>query len=185
MKIPVGVSARHIHLTKETFIKLYGQNELTIKVPIKQPGLYAANETLTIKGPKGTIENVRILGPFRSYNQVEVSKTDCYKLGVNPPMRTSGEVEGASLITIIGPIGEVTIPACILANRHIHITTEEANNLGIKDKQHVMVKINSLKPGIIDAQYKVSDKAYKEIHLDTDDANAFLLSQDDEVEILL
>src|SRR5574344_2316107 len=185
MKITVGISARHVHLTKEIFNKLFNKDDLTIKVPIKQPGLYAAYETVTIKGPKGSIENVRILGPFRRYNQVEVSKTDCYKLGVNPPMRTSGDVDGASLITIIGPMGEVTLPVCILANRHIHITTEEANHLGVKDKQHVMVKINSLKPGIIEAQYKVSDKAYKEIHLDTDDANAFLLKQDDEVEVIL
>jgi putative phosphotransacetylase len=185
MRIPVGVSARHVHLTKETFQKLFNQDDLTLKVPIKQPGLFAANETVTIKGPKGFIKNVRILGPFRSYNQVEVSKTDCYQLGINPPMRKSGDVKNAAPITIIGPKDSITLDVAILANRHIHITTKEAKKLGVKDDQFVDVKINSLKPGIIRAQYKVSDEAFKEIHLDTDDANAFLLKQDDEVEVLL
>lgn len=183
MKISVGVSARHVHLTKEVFNKLFKQDDLTIKVPINQPGLYAAMETVTIKGPKGTINNVRLMGPLRSYNQVEISKTDAYKLGVNPPVRTSGDLNGADAITIIGPIGEVTLNACILADRHIHISKNEADKLGIKDKQEVNVRINTIKPGIIRAHYKVSEYAYKEIHLDTDDANAFLLKQNDEVEI--
>ena len=185
MKIPVGVSARHVHLTKEMFNKLFEKDDLTIKVPINQPGLFAANETVIIKGPKGTINNVRVMGPLRSYNQVEISKTDAYNLGVNPPMRKSGDVENAELITIIGPKNEVTINACILADRHIHISKEEAISLNIKDDQVIDVYINSSKPGMIKAQFKVTDESYKEIHLDTDDANAFLLKQNDEVEINL
>lgn len=185
MKIPVGVSARHVHLTKEIFNKLFGTDDLTIKVPINQPGLYAANEIVTIKGPKGEISNVRVMGPLRSYNQVEVSKTDAYKLGVNPPMRKSGDVENAEVITIIGPKDKVTLNSCILADRHIHISKEEADSLNIKDDQVIDVYINSSKPGMIRAQFKVTDNGYKEIHLDTDDANAFLLNQNDEVEINL
>ncbi len=185
MKIPVGVSARHVHLTKEMFNKLFEKDDLTIKVSINQPGLFAANETVSIKGPKGTINNVRVMGPLRSYNQVEISKTDAYNLGVNPPMRKSGDVENAELITIIGPKNEVTINACILADRHIHISKDEADSLNIKDDQVIDVYINSSKPGVIKAQFKVTDEAYKEIHLDTDDANAFLLNQNDEVEIKL
>ena len=185
MKIPVGVSARHLHLTKQTFKKIFNQEDLTIKVPIKQPGLFASNETVTIEGPKGKIMNVRILGPFRDYDQVEVSKTDAYKLGINPPMRKSGDVENAEVITIIGPKDKVTLNSCILADRHIHISKEEADSLNIKDDQVIDVYINSSKPGMIRAQFKVTDNGYKEIHLDTDDANAFLLNQNDEVEINL
>lgn len=183
MKITVGISARHVHLTKEIFQKLFNKDDLTIKMPINQPGMYAALETVTIKGPKGRIEHVRLLGPLRSYNQVEISKTDAYKLGVNPPVRTSGDLDGSEVITIIGPKDEVTLNACIIADRHIHISKKEADSLGVKNKQEVDVIINSMKPGIIKAHFKVSEKAYKELHLDTDDANAFLLKQNDEVEI--
>lgn len=183
MKITVGVSARHVHLTSDEFKKLFNKSNLTIKVPINQPGLYAAEETVSIKGPKGIIDNVRLMGPLRNYNQVEISKTDAYKLGVNPPVRTSGDLSGAATITIIGPCAEITLEACILADRHIHISKDEADKMGINDKQEVNVIVNTIKPGIIRAHYKVSEHAYKEIHLDTDDANAFLLKQNDEVEI--
>jgi putative phosphotransacetylase len=185
MKIPVGVSNRHCHLTKEVYYKLFNKEDLTFKKDINQPTQFAAEECVTIKGPKGIIENVRILGPFRSYNQVEVSKTDTYKLGINPPVRCSGHLDGAEDITIIGPCSEITIPCAILANRHIHISKDEANKLNIKDNEPVLVKINTEKKGTIEAFFKVSDIAYKEIHLDTDDANGFLLKQNDEVEIEL
>ena len=182
MKIPVGVSARHLHLTKDNFIKIFGYDELTFLKEINQPGLFAAEETVTLKGTKNEIKNVRILGPFRDYNQVEISKTDSYTLGVNPPMRKSGHVENADIITVIGPKGQIEVPV-IIANRHIHISQDEADSLNVKDDDKVMVKINSTKPGEIEAYFKVSEKAYKELHLDLDDANAFMLSQNDEVEI--
>ena len=101
MKISVGVSNRHCHLTKEVYEKLFGKSELTFKRALNQPGQFAAEETVIIKGPKGSIEKVRVLGPFRSYNQVEVSKTDAYKLGINPPVRKSGHLDGASELEII------------------------------------------------------------------------------------
>lgn len=183
MKIPVGISARHVHLTKEDFNKLFGYDELTKYKDINQPELYAAKEVVSIKGPKGTIDNVRIMGPFRDYSQVEVSKTDSYNLGINVNMRKSGNLDHVDSIEVIGPNGSVNVPI-ILANRHIHISKDEANTLGINDNDKVFVKVETEKRGIIEVFYKVSDKAYKELHLDLDDANAFLLKQGDEVEII-
>jgi putative phosphotransacetylase len=184
MKIPVGISARHIHLTKDNFVKLFGYEELTKFKDIKQPGLFAAEEKVTLKTDNYSIDNVRILGPFREYNQAEISKTDAYKFKVNPKVRRSSEVEGTDSITVVGPKGEIKIPV-IIANRHIHITKKQADELNVKDRQLVPVKINSEKPGVILAEFKVSEKAFLELHLDTDDANAFLIKQDDEVEIML
>ena len=184
MKITVGVSARHIHLTKENFYKIFGYEELTKFKDIKQPGLFAAEETVTLKTDNYEINNVRILGPFREYNQAEISKTDAYKFKVNPKVRRSGEVENTDTITVVGPKGEIKIPV-IIANRHIHITEEQAKELNVKDRQLVPVRINGEKPGVILAEFKVSKEAFLELHLDTDDANAFLLKQDDEVEIML
>ena len=184
MKISVGVSARHIHLTKENFYKLFGYEELTKLKDIKQPNLFAAEETVKLKTDNYEIDNVRILGPFREYNQAEISKTDAYKFKLNPKVRRSGELDGTDFITIVGPKGQVDIPV-IIANRHIHITTKQASELNVKDRQLIPVKINSEKPGIILAEFKVSEEAFFELHIDTDDANAFLLKQDDEVEIIL
>ena len=182
MKIPVGVSARHIHLTKEDFYTLFQEENLTKLKDINQPGLFACNELVSLKGSKSSIENVRILGPFRDYSQVEISKTDSYTLGVNPKMRRSGSLDDTQKITVVGPKGSVDIPV-ILANRHIHISEGEANKLGIKDNDRTLVKIDTLKRGVIEVFYKVSKEAFKELHLDLDDANAFLLNQGDEVEI--
>ena len=182
MKVPVGISARHVHLTKDDFIKIYGVNELTKLKDINQPGLFACNETVSIKGSKNQIDNVRILGPFRDYSQVEISKTDSYTLGVNVKMRKSGDLVNTDFIEVIGPMGSVNVPV-IMANRHIHISKSEASSLGVNDDDKAFVKINTEKRGVIEVYYKVSDEAYKELHLDLDDANAFLLNQGDEVEI--
>ena len=182
MKISVGVSARHIHLTKEDFIKLFGYDNMTKLKDIKQPNLFAAKETLTIKGTKGQIDNVRIMGPFRNYSQVEISKTDSYDLGININMRRSGDLNNANTIEVIGPKSSLILPV-ILANRHIHISKTEADSLGIKDNDRAYVKIDTEKKGVIEVFYKVSEEAYKELHLDLDDANAFLLNQDDVVEV--
>ena len=183
MKINVGVSNRHVHLTKEDLEILFGNNyELSKKADIKQPGQYAANETVIIKTDKDIIENVRVLGPIRSYTQVELSKTDAYKLGINPPLRNSGEVEDASVVTIIGPIGEITKPCAILVRRHIHITKEDKEKYNLPDM--ITVGVNSERGGVLNnVQVKVSDEAYLEMHIDTDEANAFNLKNNDEVEI--
>lgn len=184
MKIPVGISARHVHLTKETFIKLFGYEELTKLKDINQPGLYASKEVVSIQANGYSFDNVRILGPFRDYNQVEISKSDAYLLKLNPSIRKSGNLDNSETITIVGPKGQKIVPV-IIANRHIHISKSDANKLNVKDNQKIPVKIASEKPGIIIAVFKVSEEAFLELHLDLDDANAFMLTQGDIVEINL
>ena len=185
MKISVGISNRHIHLNEEDYKCLFGNIPLTKRNDLKQPKMYACNETLIIKGSKGSIANVRVLGPLRNYTQVEVSRTDAYTLGVNPPIRNSGDIQGAYPITIIGPVGTITRDACIIATRHIHVDKNIRKEHNLEGIDKVSVKIDSKKGGIIQNVYlKDSDEAYFELHLDTDDANAFFLNQDDEVEIL-
>ena len=186
MKISVGISNRHVHLTEEDYRLLFGDEEVTKRNDLKQPGMFACNQVVTIKTPKKEINKVRVLGPFRGYTQVEISKTDAYTLGIDPPVRTSGDLDGASEIEIIGPCGSITRNAAIIANRHIHVNKEirtEHNLVGISK---VSVRKVGEKGAILDDVYlKDSEEAYFELHLDTDDANAFLLKQNDEVEIIL
>ena len=186
MKVNVGISNKHVHLCEEDCKILFGDIPLTKRNDLTQPWMYACNETVTIKGNKREYENVRVLGPNRSYTQVEVSKTDAYYLGVDPPVRNSGDLLDAYPITIIGPKGEITRNACIIATRHIHVSKTVRMEHNLLDIEKVSVKINGEKGGIIDNVYlKDSDEAYFELHLDTDDANGFLLKQGDEVEIII
>ncbi len=186
MKVKVGISARHIHLTKETYMKLFGNDKLEKLRDLDQPTQFASTSTVTIKTEKGEIPNVRILGPFRSYNQIEISKTDAFKLKVNPPIRTSGDVTGSLPITLIGPLGEVFLEeGLIMANRHIHLTPLDVKKYGLENTDKVCIRVNSEKPGILKNVYlKILDDASLRLHLDTDDGNAFLLKDDDEVEVL-
>lgn len=187
MKISIGVSNRHVHLTKEHLNILFGEGyELQKRNDLTQPGQYAANELVTIKTDKSQIENVRVLGPVRPYSQVEISKTDAYKLGLNPPVRNSGELEESSPITIIGPNGEVNLEeGCIIAARHIHLTKEHLKTYGLEGKEKVSVKISGEKGGILaNVALKVSEEAFFELHLDTDDANAHLIKNGDIGEII-
>lgn len=187
IKIPVGVSNRHIHLTKESVEILFGEGyELNKKSDLTQPGQFASNEVLTIKTEKSEISNVRVLGPTRSYNQVEISKTDAYKLGINPPVRKSGDVIGSAPITIVGPKGEINLEeGCIIANRHIHISKEDSILYNLKEDEEIMIKIDTEKGGILTNVYcKITDEAFLELHLDTDDANSHLLHQGDIVTII-
>lgn len=183
MEVIVGVSNRHVHLTKETYEKLFGDTNITVRNTINQPGQFAANETVTIKSEAGAIEKVRIVGPFRAYDQVEMSKTDTFKLKINPPIRTSGDLEGAAPITIIGPNGSVTLNAVIIADRHMHISAAQALTMGLKNNDKIKAVIKTAKPGIIEINVKVSEEAFFCIDLDTDDANAFLIADGDKVEI--
>ena len=186
MKISVGVSNRHVHLTDEDYKLLFGDMPFTKRNDLNQPGMFASELTVTITGSKRSISDVRVLGPLRSYTQVEISKTDAYYLGVDPPVRNSGELDGADEITITGPKGTIVRKASIIAARHIHVDKrirEEHDLVGI---EKVSIGIFGEKGGLIDNVYlKDSEEAYFELHLDTDDANAFLLKQDDEVEIIL
>ena len=185
MKISVGISNRHVHLNNDDYNILFGNIPFTKRNDLNQPGMFASSLTVTIKGPKRSIENVRVLGPHRSYTQVEVSMTDAYTLGINPPVRTSGDLEGASEITIIGLCGEITKNVAIIADRHIHVAKQIRGEKGLVGVDKVSVKIDGEKSGIINNVYlKDSEEAYFELHLDTDDANAYLLKQNDIVEII-
>ncbi len=186
--IPVGVSNRHIHLTKEDMETLFGAGyELTPLKDLSQPGQYACKETLTIVGPSlRPIENVRVLGPLRKASQVEISRTDSFTLKVKPPVRESGVLAGSAPITIIGPKGVVTLKeGCIIANRHIHMSLEDGAKYGVKDNDYVTVDAcGERRTRFYDVQVRVSDKFRLEMHLDTDDANAAALSGKSKVKIV-
>lgn len=182
MEIKIGVSNRHVHLTQEHLNILFGEGfELEIKNELVQPGQFASNSTLTIKTEKSEIPNVRILGPIRNYTQVEISKTDAYKLGLNPPVRDSGDLAGSAPIELIGPKGSIKLEeGCIIANRHIHITPKEVKELGLEGIEKVSVELQGEKGGIINNVYLKIDENYAlEMHIDTDDANAHLIKTGD------
>ncbi|MBQ7879519.1 MAG: phosphate propanoyltransferase [Clostridia bacterium] len=174
--VPVGVSNRHIHLTKEDMETLFGAGyELTPLKDLSQPGQYACKETLTLIGPSlRPIENVRVLGPLRKSSQVEISTTDSYVLKVKPPVRESGNIKGSAGITIVGPKGVVTLSeGCIIANRHIHMSPAEAQAFGVKDCDTVTVDVNGKRrTRWYDVQVRVHKDFRLEMHVDTDDANA-------------
>lgn len=174
-QVPIGVSARHIHLSKEHIQQLFGEGaELTILKPLSQPGQFAANETVAVQGPKGRFDKVRILGPARSKTQLEVSRTDTFVLGVDAPVRESGDIEGTPGIDIIGPAGTVHIEqGVIVAARHIHFHTDDAAKWGIQDKQKLKVQVKGERPLIFeDVIARVSDQFALDMHIDTDEANA-------------
>ncbi|WP_336785962.1 phosphate propanoyltransferase [Paenibacillus sp. MMO-177] len=185
--VPVGVSARHIHLSAEHVAILFGEgSELTEAKPLSQPGQYAANETVAVIGPKGSFPKVRILGPVRKATQLEVSRTDAFALGINPPVRESGNIQGSAGITIKGPAGEVTIEeGVIVAARHIHFHTSDAEKWGIADKQHLKVRFQGER-GVVFEQViaRVSPDFALDMHIDTDEANAAGIKNGDTAEII-
>lgn len=175
--IPVGISNRHIHLTREDLDTLFGKDyELTPIKDLSQPGQYACKETCTLIGPSmRSIENVRILGPLRKASQVEISVTDSFVLKVKPPVRESGSIAGSAPVTIVGPKGILTLKeGCIIANRHIHMSPADAAHFGVKDGDYINVDAFSgtKRTRWYDVQIRVSDKFVLEMHVDTDDANA-------------
>lgn len=181
-KIPIGVSNRHVHVSKEDLEKLFGKGyELTKKVDLKQPGQFAANETVTIRGPKGEFQNVRILGPVRDKSQVEISLTDNFRLGVKAPIKESGDHENTPGLEIEGPCGSVKIPkGTIVALRHIHMTPKWAEKMGVKDKEIVEVETVGERRGVLgNVLIRVSDKSDIEMHIDLDEANACCLKNND------
>ena len=181
----VGISNRHVHLTEDDFKKLFNNKELEAVKYLNQPGQFASNLKVTIKTEKSEISGVRVLGPLRDYTQVEISKTDAYKLGLNPPVRESGNLKGSEDITIIGD-NEITLKECtIIATRHIHASKEDLVKYNLDASKKYKVKINGEKGGIINnVSIKVSDKAFFEMHLDTDDGNGHLLKCGDTATII-
>ena len=176
-QIPVGISNRHIHLSREDLETLFGKGyELTPIKDLSQPGQYACKETLTLIGPSmRPIENVRVLGPLRKSSQVEISMTDSFVLKVKPPVRESGKTQGSAPVTIIGPKGIVALKeGCIIANRHIHMSPADAQRFGVKDGDYINVDAFSgtRKTRWYDVQIRVNEQFRLEMHVDTDDANA-------------
>ena len=181
----VGISNRHVHLTEDDFKKLFNNKKLEAVKYLNQPGQFASNLKVTIKTEKSEISGVRVLGPLRDYTQVEISRTDAYKLGLNPPVRESGNLKGSEDITIIGD-NEITLKECtIIATRHIHASKEDLVKYNLDASKKYKVKINGEKGGIINnVSIKVSDKAFFEMHLDTDDGNGHLLKCGDTATII-
>lgn len=186
-QVPVGVSARHIHLSVEAIQDLFGKGyELKPMKELSQPGQYAAEETVAVIGPKGKFDKVRILGPARSLTQLEVSRTDAFALGVNPPVRESGQIEGTPGIKLVGPAGELTIEeGVIVAARHIHFHTDDAERMGITNKQMLKVRVNGERPLIFeDVVARVSEQYALDMHIDTDEANAAGVKNGEMAEII-
>lgn len=175
-EVPIGVSNRHIHLSREDLYTLFGEGyELTPLKELSQPGQYACKELLTIVGPSlRPIENVRVLGPVRGRSQVEISATDSYVLKVKPPVRESGRIAGSAPIRIVGPKGVVELSeGCIIANRHIHMSPEDARVFGVSDGDYVTVDVEGKRrTRWFDVQVRVHKDFRLEMHVDTDDANA-------------
>ena len=180
LRIPVAISARHVHLTQETVEKLFGPGyQLTERNPLSQPGQFACHETVTVVGPKRRLENVRILGPTRRVNQVEISRTDEFYLGIDAPVRASGDVANTPGCLLIGDVGEVVLDqGVICAWRHIHMTLEDAERFGVQDRDVVEVAIQSTGRDLIfgDVLVRVKDSYKLEMHIDTDEGNAAELS---------
>ena len=177
LEIPVGISNRHIHLSREDMETLFGRGyELTPMKELSQPGQYACKETLTLVGPSmRAIEGVRVLGPLRSKSQVEISATDSFQLKVKPPVRESGKIEGSAPVTIVGPRGVVSLPeGCIIANRHVHMSPDDAARFGVVDGDYIDVDVCSgtRKSRWFDVQIRVHKDFRLEMHVDTDDANS-------------
>jgi putative phosphotransacetylase len=174
--VPVGVSARHVHVTEAQVELLFGLGaKLTPMKPLSQPGQFAAEETVTLVSPRGRVlERVRILGPARNDTQVELSQTDCIVLGIKAPVRASGDHRDSGGILIVGPKGNLTTSTGVIrANRHLHLHTSEAAVLGLKDNAEIAVRIDGERPAIFfGIQVRVSDKFKCDLHIDTDDGNA-------------
>lgn len=186
-EIKVGVSQRHVHLSREDLETLFGKGyELTVKKYLMGRE-FASNEVVTLVGPSlKAIENVRVLGPVRKNTQVEISRTDTFVLKVSPPVRPSGKIEGSEKMVLVGPKGSVYLKeGVIIANRHIHLTPEYALANGIRDNDLVDVEIEGVKPTrFYDVQVRVRDDFNVEMHIDTDDANSAGLKNGAKVKII-
>lgn len=186
-QVPVGISVRHIHLSRADVDRLFGRNyHLTPKKQLSQPGQYACEECLDVIGPKGELKKVRILGPERKATQIELAQTDCRNIGISAPVRSSGDTAGTPGITLRGPLGEIFVPeGAIIADRHLHMSAAEAAAFGLKDGDRVQIRIGGVKPGILgNVLVRAGSGHSLDLHIDTDDGNAFLLRQGQMVTVL-
>ncbi len=186
-QVPVGISMRHIHLSRREVDALFGRTyQLTPLRPLSQPGQFACQECLDVIGPRGVLHKVRILGPERPEAQVELAQTDCRVIGVQAPVRASGHVEGTPGVLLQGPRGVFSLTrGVIVADRHLHMSTAQAAAFGLSDGDTVRVRVEGGKPGILDGILVRAGERYElDLHLDTDDANAFQLRQGQLVTVL-
>lgn len=180
--VMVETSARHVHVTEETLEILFGKGyQLTKKKDLSQPGQFACEERVQVIGHKNSFPAVSILGPTRPADQVELSASDARSIGVAAPVRESGDIAGSGACKLVGPNGEVELKeGVIVAKRHIHMTPEDAENYGVKDKQVVSVKIDSPERSLVfgDVVVRVSPKFKLAMHIDTDESNAVMAGRD-------
>ena len=182
--VPVGVSARHVHLTQEHVEVLFGEGYHLTKKKELMGGQFASNELVTLVGLKlRAIENVRVLGPVRKASQVEISATDAIKLGIKAPVRESGNIAGSAPIALVGPKGALYLKeGCIVAMRHIHMSPEDARQAGVHDGDIVSVKADNERGTVFNqVKIRVSDTFTLEMHIDTDEANAGQIRTGDSV----
>jgi putative phosphotransacetylase len=172
--VSIEVSARHVHLNESDWKRLFGNDQMTSVKVISQHGQFIAAQRVVLKGPKGSMENVGIVGPLRSYTQVELAQTDARQLGlVDVPLSDSGKLDQAVMITIVGPQGSIDVSAAIRQQRHIHASPTEAEQAGLHDRQEVEVEIDSPRGGRLDhVLVRVHPDYQWVLHLDTDEANA-------------
>lgn len=181
MLVPVGVSKRHVHLDNDTCIKLFGTNEMPVRNPLNQVGQFASTLTVDLEWNGNIIEHVRVVGPIRDYNQIEISLDECKILGVNPPARQSGDLDNTFPINIIGPCGKVSLDSGLIkAERHIHLTKESLEKEGLNNKEKVAVFHNGRY--LFDAIIKLSIPGYDELHIDTVEEKEYDLHNNDIVE---
>ncbi|MBC8014952.1 MAG: phosphate propanoyltransferase [Sporomusaceae bacterium] len=186
-KVPVGISARHIHVSQADLDVLYGEGyQLTVKKDLLQTGQYAANEVVDIVTEKGTFKNVRILGPVRNQTQIEVSLSDAMKLKISTPVRDSGDLKGSPGITVVGPKGSVVLEeGVIAAGRHIHMSLTDAEKFGVKDKDIVKVRCGGERGLIFEnVLIRVHESFRLEMHIDTDEANSAMCLNSGVVEVI-
>lgn len=179
MAIVVNASNRHVHLSRADADLLFGAGyTFNHMKDLSQPGQFAEKETLIISGPKGAISKVRILGPCRSKTQVEILASDQYTLGIQAPVRQSGDLKGAAPLTIIGPKGSIHVPECaIIAQRHIHLDPATASRMNLRDQQSVSVEVDSQRPITFrDVLVRVNPEYAPDMHVDIDEANACLIT---------
>ena len=180
-RVPVGVSVRHVHLCRQDVERLYGPGyQLTPKKKLSQPGQFACEEQVTVVGPKGKIEKVRILGPERKESQVEMAFSDCRVLGLDAPVRPSGRIDGTPGCTLIAANGRQLelSRGVIIADRHLHLSTAQADAFGLKDGDIISIQVDGVKPGVMEhVTVRAGDSYEMDFHIDTDDANAFQLKQ--------
>ena len=182
MKVPVKVSKRHVHLTEVTYKKLFGNRPLEVRNYLGNPEQFASTATVALKWNNQIIERLRLVGPFRDYDQVELSETDAKMLGINPPKRRSGDLANSLPMVICGPAGELTIPqCCILVIPHIHFSEAEAAELNLKNQDTFKIFKDGLE--ILEAEAKVENIPKCELHIDTDEEEKYNLHPGDEVEV--